>query len=29
NYDPLTHELKSGLETHENAKRHPRATDPD
>ncbi|QNI02829.1 monovalent cation/H(+) antiporter subunit G [Halomonas sp. SH5A2] len=29
NYDPLTHELKSGLETHENAKRHPRDTDPD
>ncbi len=29
NYDPLTHELKSGLETHENAKRHPRETDPD
>ncbi|SDN05443.1 monovalent cation/H(+) antiporter subunit G [Vreelandella arcis] len=29
NYDPLTHELKSGLETQENAKRHPRDTDPD
>ncbi|GGW52090.1 MULTISPECIES: monovalent cation/H(+) antiporter subunit G [Halomonadaceae] len=29
NYDPLTHELKSGLETHENAKRQPRPTDPD
>lgn len=29
NYDPLTHELKSGMETHENAKRHPRETDPD
>ncbi|MBE0464707.1 MAG: monovalent cation/H(+) antiporter subunit G [Halomonas sp.] len=29
NYDPLTHELKSGLETYENAKRQPRATDPD
>lgn len=29
NYDPLTHELKSGMETNENAKRQPRATDPD
>lgn len=29
NYDPLTHELKSGMETHENAKRQPRDTDPD
>ncbi|XUO84770.1 monovalent cation/H(+) antiporter subunit G [Halomonas sp. KM007] len=29
NYDPLTHELKSGLETEENAKRQPRPTDPD
>ncbi|MDR5874081.1 monovalent cation/H(+) antiporter subunit G [Halomonas sp. CUBES01] len=29
NYDPLTHELKSGLETQENAKRHPRETDSD
>ncbi|MGM0824357.1 MAG: monovalent cation/H(+) antiporter subunit G [Pseudomonadota bacterium] len=29
NYDPLTHELKSGLETQENAKRHPRDTDTD
>ncbi|HAZ99995.1 MAG TPA: Na+/H+ antiporter subunit G, partial [Halomonas sp.] len=29
NYDPLTHELKSGMETQENAKRHPRNTDPD
>lgn len=29
NYDPLTHELKSGLETQENAKRHPRDSDPD
>lgn len=29
NYDPLTHELKSGLETHENAKRQPRDSDPD
>ncbi|KPQ24833.1 MAG: multicomponent Na+:H+ antiporter subunit G [Halomonas sp. HL-48] len=29
NYDPLTHELKSGLETQENAKRHPRETGPD
>ncbi|MCH4813260.1 monovalent cation/H(+) antiporter subunit G [Vreelandella neptunia] len=29
NYDPLTHELKSGLETQENAKRQPRETDPD
>lgn len=28
NYDPLTHELKSGLETRENAKRHPRDSDP-
>ncbi|WP_447926462.1 MULTISPECIES: monovalent cation/H(+) antiporter subunit G [unclassified Vreelandella] len=28
NYDPLTHELKSGLETQENAKRPPRASDP-
>ena len=29
NYDPLTHELKSGMETHENAKRQPRGADPD
>ena len=29
NYDPLTHELKSGMETQENAKRQPRDTDPD
>ncbi|MGY4879683.1 monovalent cation/H(+) antiporter subunit G [Vreelandella aquamarina] len=29
NYDPLTHELKSGMETRENAKRQPRDTDPD
>ena len=29
NYDPLTHELKSGMETQENAKRYPRNTDPD
>lgn len=29
NYDPLTHELKSGMETQENAKRQPRETDPD
>lgn len=29
NYDPLTHELKSGLETQENAKRHPRESDSD
>ncbi|WP_447553484.1 monovalent cation/H(+) antiporter subunit G [Vreelandella sp. EE22] len=28
NYDPLTHELKSGLETQENAKRTPRDSDP-
>ncbi|PMR70009.1 monovalent cation/H(+) antiporter subunit G [Halomonas heilongjiangensis] len=28
NYDPLTHELKSGLETEANAKRRPRETDP-
>jgi len=29
NYDPLTHELKSGMETQENAKRQPRESDPD
>ncbi|MCS2609483.1 monovalent cation/H(+) antiporter subunit G [Halomonas dongshanensis] len=29
NYDPLTHALKSGLETEENAKRQPRETDPE
>lgn len=29
NYDPLTHELKSGMETGENAQRQPRDTDPD
>ncbi|NYS59516.1 monovalent cation/H(+) antiporter subunit G [Vreelandella salicampi] len=29
NYDPLTHELKSGMETQENAKRQPRDADPD
>ncbi len=29
NYDPLTHELKSGMETHENAKRQPRGADSD
>lgn len=29
NYDPLTHELKSGMETQENAKRQPRETDSD
>ena len=29
NYDPLTHELKSGMETRENARRQPRDTDPD
>ncbi|XKH59437.1 monovalent cation/H(+) antiporter subunit G [Halomonas sediminis] len=29
NYDPLTHELKSGMETVENAQRQPRDTDPD
>lgn len=28
NYDPLTHELKSGLETEANARRRPRETDP-
>ncbi|MFG6666910.1 monovalent cation/H(+) antiporter subunit G [Halomonas sp. HNIBRBA4712] len=27
NYDPLTHELKSGLETEENARRSPRSGD--
>ncbi|GKW50356.1 monovalent cation/H(+) antiporter subunit G [Halomonas sp. NCCP-2165] len=29
NYDPLTHELKSGLETEANARRRPREDDPD
>ncbi|MYL22454.1 monovalent cation/H(+) antiporter subunit G [Vreelandella massiliensis] len=29
NYDPLTHELKSGMETQENAKRQPNDADPD
>ncbi|MCB8887537.1 monovalent cation/H(+) antiporter subunit G [Vreelandella malpeensis] len=29
NYDPLTHELKSGLETQENARRVPRESDPE
>ncbi|MDI5986740.1 monovalent cation/H(+) antiporter subunit G [Halomonas sp. M4R5S39] len=28
NYDPLTHELKSGLETEANARHQPRETDP-
>ncbi|MGM0988360.1 MAG: monovalent cation/H(+) antiporter subunit G [Pseudomonadota bacterium] len=28
NYDPLTHELKSGRETEANARREPRETDP-
>ncbi|GHE20709.1 monovalent cation/H(+) antiporter subunit G [Halomonas urumqiensis] len=27
NYDPLTHELKSGMETEANARRQPRETD--
>ncbi|MBF8223863.1 monovalent cation/H(+) antiporter subunit G [Halomonas sp. 328] len=29
NYDPLTHELKSGLETEANARRQPKENDPD
>ncbi|NIC04622.1 monovalent cation/H(+) antiporter subunit G [Billgrantia bachuensis] len=29
NYDPLTHELKSGLETEANAVHKPRENDPD
>ncbi|CAM4048484.1 monovalent cation/H(+) antiporter subunit G [Vreelandella rituensis] len=29
NYDPLTHELKSGMESIENTQRQPRDTDPD
>ncbi|MCG6657710.1 monovalent cation/H(+) antiporter subunit G [Halomonas campisalis] len=28
NYDPLTHELKSGMETQANAKREPKHNDP-
>jgi len=28
NYDPLTHELKSGRETEANARREPQETDP-
>jgi multicomponent Na+:H+ antiporter subunit G len=28
NYDPLTHELKSGLETDANARHEPRESDP-
>jgi multicomponent Na+:H+ antiporter subunit G len=28
NYDPLTHELKSGMETQDNAARQPRDRDP-